>query len=52
MCTRVLWNTNRLAVLSCRTMDWPESTEPVLTVFPRGRKHDGALLGGQATVDF
>ena len=26
MCTRVLWNTNDIAVLFGRTMDWPEST--------------------------
>jgi len=24
MCTRVLWNTNDIAVLFGRTMDWPE----------------------------
>jgi choloylglycine hydrolase len=36
-CTRVLWNDNKLAVVVGRTMDWPESTEPMLTVFPRGR---------------
>lgn len=50
MCTRVLWNDNRLAVLSGRTMDWPESTEPRLTVFPRGRERDGGLLGGASVV--
>ena len=27
-------------------MDWPESTEPILTVLPRGLKHDGGKLGG------
>ena len=27
-CTRVLWNTNKLAVVVGRTMDWPESTQP------------------------
>ena len=44
-CTRVLWSDNKLAVISGRTMDWPESTEPVLTVFPRGLKRDGGRLG-------
>ena len=44
-CTRVLWNTNKLAVVSSRTMDWPESTEPTLTVFPRGSARDGGRLG-------
>lgn len=26
-------------------MDWPESTEPILTVFPRGMERNGGLLG-------
>jgi penicillin V acylase-like amidase (Ntn superfamily) len=26
MCTRVSWNTNDIAVLTGRSMDWPEST--------------------------
>ncbi|MBF6620805.1 MAG: linear amide C-N hydrolase [Patulibacter sp.] len=51
MCTRVLWNTNDLAVLSGRTMDWPESTEPQLVAFPRGRERDGSLVKGKKLVD-
>lgn len=50
MCTRILWNTNEHAVLSGRTMDWPESTEPVLTVFPRGLDRDGGALAGTTVV--
>lgn len=50
MCTRVLWNSNKLAVLSGRTMDWPESTDPVLTVFPRGRARHGGRLAGHPVV--
>lgn len=49
-CTRVLWNNNKLAVVVGRTMDWPESTHPVLTVLPRGMKRDGSLIGGQVIV--
>ncbi len=49
-CTRVLWNSNRLAVVVGRTMDWPESTEPVLTVFPRGLQRDGGQLQGAVVV--
>ena len=41
MCTRVLWNTNDLAVLTGRTMDWPESTHPLIVGFPRGRERSG-----------
>jgi choloylglycine hydrolase len=47
-CTRVLWNAGGPAILVGRTMDWPESTEPILTVLPRGLKHDGGKLGGQS----
>lgn len=49
-CSRILWNDNGLAVISGRTMDWPESTEPILTVLPRGMKRDGGLSGGQVIV--
>jgi penicillin V acylase-like amidase (Ntn superfamily) len=51
MCTRVLDNRHPLAVVAGRTMDWPESTEPVLTVFPRGMDRDGGLLGGHRVVE-
>lgn len=43
-CSRILWNTNDLAVVVGRTMDWPESTEPILTVFPRGMERNGGKL--------
>lgn len=49
-CTRVLWNDNKLAVLVGRTTDWPESTEPVLTIFPRGMARDGGRLGPALVV--
>jgi len=49
-CTRILWNTNKLAVVSSRTMDWPESTEPTLTVFPRGIARDGGRVGPEETI--
>ena len=49
-CTRILWNNNKLAVVVGRTMDWPESTHPVLTVFPRGIDRDGGRLGSQVVV--
>lgn len=49
-CTRILWNTNKLAVVSSRTMDWPESTEPTLTVFPRGSARDGGRVGAVETI--
>lgn len=50
MCTRVLWNDNDIAVLAGRSMDWPESTEPLLVAFPRGRARDGGLMAGQVVV--
>lgn len=49
-CTRVLWNDNGYAPMVGRTMDWPESTEPVLTVFPRGLQRNGGKLGGEVVV--
>lgn len=45
-CTRILWNDNKLAVVVGRTMDWPTTTEPVLTILPRGMSRDGGLLAG------
>lgn len=50
VCTRVLWNSNDLAVLTGRSMDWPESTEPLIVAFPRGRKRDGGSLAGNEVV--
>jgi len=49
-CTRVLWNTNKLAVVVGRTMDWPESTQPILTMLPRGMSRDGARAGPHVAV--
>ena len=49
-CSRILWNNNNLAVVVGRTMDWPESTEPILTVFPRGMERDGGRTGSVVTV--
>ena len=46
MCTRVLWNTNDLAVLTGRSMDWPESTEPLIVAFPAGRERNGVHPAG------
>ena len=49
-CSRVLSNTSKLGVFVGRTMDWPESTEPVLTVLPRGMARDGGKLGSEVFV--
>ena len=49
-CTRILWNENRFGVLAARSMDWPESTEPILWFLPRGMKRDGAKCGGETVV--
>ena len=46
MCTRVLWNDNDLAVLTGRSMDWPESTQPMIIAFPAGRHRDGIRPAG------
>jgi penicillin V acylase-like amidase (Ntn superfamily) len=49
-CSRILWNGNKLAVLVGRTMDWPESTEPILTVLPQGMQRDGGMAGTEQVV--
>lgn len=46
-CTRILWNDNKLGVFAARTMDWPESTQPILTVFPRGVQRHGGRVGAE-----
>jgi penicillin V acylase-like amidase (Ntn superfamily) len=35
-CTRIFANDKGDAMLVARSMDWATTTEPVLTVFPRG----------------
>lgn len=49
-CTRVLWNDNGYSVMVSRTMDWPESTQPILVVFPRGQARDGGKAGPETIV--
>jgi len=51
MCTRILWNTNGVVTSVGRTMDWAESTEPKLYVFPRGISRDGGRLGPKEVVE-
>lgn len=50
MCTRILWNDNDLGVFVARTMDWPESTMPIIMVFPRGTPRMGGHAGGEVVV--
>lgn len=49
-CSRIFWNDNKLAVVVARTMDWPESTEPILTVFPRGIQRNGGWVGRNQVI--
>jgi choloylglycine hydrolase len=49
-CTRILSNDPGAPVLIGRTMDWPTTTEPVLTVHPRGLRHDGGRIGTAVVV--
>jgi len=49
-CSRILWNNNKYGVLVARTMDWPESTEPVLWFLPRGMDRDGSKCGQETLV--
>jgi penicillin V acylase-like amidase (Ntn superfamily) len=49
-CTRVLWNTVGDLVIVGRTMDWPESTKPMLYALPAGMKRDGGRVGRQVVI--
>jgi penicillin V acylase-like amidase (Ntn superfamily) len=49
-CSRILWNNNQLAVIAGRTMDWPESTMPILAVLPAGMARDGGMAGPDQAV--
>ena len=49
-CTRILWNNNQYGVLVARSMDWPETTEPVLWFLPRGMERDGSKCGPETVV--
>lgn len=49
-CTRALSNDSQYGVLASRTMDWPESTEPKLWVFPAGIARDGSRFAGRTVV--
>jgi penicillin V acylase-like amidase (Ntn superfamily) len=49
-CTRVLWNTTNERVVVGRTMDWPESTEPMLYALPAGMKRDGGVFGQHVVI--
>ncbi|MGV3344594.1 linear amide C-N hydrolase [Enterobacteriaceae bacterium LUAb1] len=50
-CTRILWNSGETGVLVGRTMDWPESTQPVLMLLPRGIAHNGSVPGNAHAVE-
>ena len=49
-CTRVLWNIPHHDVIVGRTMDWPESTQPILYALPAGMGRDGGKLGGATVI--
>ena len=55
-CTRVLWNDNSIAVLSGRTADWFQASDPrgasdpKLHVMPRGLRKSGAMDGKTVVV--
>ena len=45
MCTRIFWSNFNLTKVSARTMDWENSDEPQLWVFPRGMDRTSANIG-------
>ena len=50
MCSRILWNSNQLAVVVSRAMDWPGGTDPKIVVFPRGAIRNGSLIDDSVVV--
>jgi penicillin V acylase-like amidase (Ntn superfamily) len=50
-CTRIFANDTGDAMLVARSMDWATTTEPVLTVFPRGMTRDGGHAGPMVVVE-
>ena len=49
-CTRIFANDKGGLMLVARSMDWATTTEPVLTVFPRGLARDGGHAGPMTVV--
>ncbi len=49
-CTRIFANDKGDTMLVARSMDWATTTEPVLTVFPRGLTRDGGHAGPMTVV--
>ena len=45
--TRIPGKSNDLAVLSARTVDWPESMEPLIVALPATVYRLGSVDGGQ-----
>lgn len=51
MCTRVLRNTDQKGpTLVARSMDWPISTQALLTIFPPGRFRNGGEVDGEKVI--
>lgn len=44
MCTRILSNAHQPVTVS-RTMDWPDTTMPILTILPAGMPRHGGRIG-------
>lgn len=50
-CTRIMQNLPGHPVYVARSMDWPESTQSVIAVLPRGMERNGGMLDGRVVVD-
>ena len=49
-CTRILANNKGSFVIVARSMDWATTTEPIITVLPRGLRHDGGRVGPKVEI--
>jgi len=50
-CTRIFANDKGGSMLVARSMDWASTTQPVLTVLPRGLAHDGGRVGTETVFN-
>ncbi|HXM07047.1 MAG TPA: linear amide C-N hydrolase, partial [Candidatus Acidoferrum sp.] len=49
-CTRIFANDKGSFIVVARGMDWATTTEPIITVLPRGLRHDGGKVGPKEAI--
>jgi penicillin V acylase-like amidase (Ntn superfamily) len=49
-CTRIFANDKGSFIVVARSMEWATTTEPIITVLPRGLHHDGGKVGPKEAI--